>query len=191
MKESCPALDIREKDRQRNTDAMLECLQRVPHDQIKTVLDIRYGLGGWARPLLEIIPRAKVYGVEGDRKTFHAAWVERPRTRVIWAMFGPDMAWPKGWPRKFDLILADTNANTALKPKQITDVVSMVEAKWMIMTDVACSKLHLNYKSYGLGEDWDVLKYHRKAWPKLLPGWKLRKLSRLHHHAATSLWEKV
>ena len=92
------------------------------------------------------------------------------------------------WPLAFDLLCADFNFLTLLRPEALLRAIKMARPSSFIFTDVACSKLHLNYRRYGL-ERPDLNDYFA-AFGERLPGWKLVHVARKHHNAATTAWRR-
>ena len=177
MDKNTPVREIREKDLAANCLAFGECLKRVPANEIKTVLDIRYGRGGWARLVRNRIPNARITGYEQDRKT----------AKLAWADVNTDLLAEEYFPQRkvFDLLIADFNTLTQIKRQEIDDVIKVVRTKYLIFTDVCCSKLHLNYYSYGLSEP-SLIKYWRRF---NLDGYRFVCFARHHYAASTALYE--
>jgi trans-aconitate methyltransferase len=72
MNSSTPAILIRSKDLAKNVKAFAGCLELLPKTP-KTVLDIRYGLGGWAKELRRRYPKVAITGYEADPSTYNTA----------------------------------------------------------------------------------------------------------------------
>ncbi len=188
MNSETPAREIRPKDLAANVAAFEVCLDHLPQKGIGDVLDIRYGLGEWAKALSLVCPSATIHGFEMDRETFCAA--ARPaRSRLLHRPFDP-LRIPKSWPQRYDLLCADFNTLTLLKAEHLRQAVVATSPRFLIFTDVACSKLHLNFKSYGLKnvDNSGLDRYFSAFRMKVLPGWELKHVARLHYHAATTAW---
>lgn len=183
MNQDTPARTIRQKDLDANSSTFDKLLERIPKDQAKTVLDIRYGLGGWARKIMARFPKTHILRFEQDPDTFNKALDQAVvASSLINSRFDPSLV--KG--RKFDLVCADFNTLTVLKRELLDQVVSEVETRRIIFTDVACCKLHLNYRSYGLTSPdlsayWNAFK---------IPGFELSAFAKEHHAASSALYIK-
>lgn len=184
MNQDTPALTIRQKDLDANADAFALLLESIPLGALKEVLDIRYGLGGWCRKIQERYPRVSVVGYEQDTATFEKA-VDKSGSlagSLVNSRFDPSEV--KG--RKFDLVCADFNTLTVLKRELLDEVVTGVETDRIIFTDVACSKLHLNYRRYGLG-----VPSLEQYWTRFrIDGYRLVRFVKRHHAASSALYVK-
>jgi hypothetical protein len=180
MNQDTPAVDIREKDLAKNAEAFRECLAYVPPSEIERALDIRYGLGGWAKAVRERFPDAYITGYEQDPETAEIAW-RGSQVRIINESFHPARVHSQ-----FDLLCADFNTLTVLKRKPLDEAVEAAEPAYVVFTDVACCKLHLNFRSYGLVEP-DLDAYWR-AFP--LKGYRLLGYAKRHHAASTAVYKK-
>lgn len=78
---------------------MSQLLAKLQGKTIRTVLDVRYGLGGWARLVADVFPEASITGYEADSETYEAAW-KGNNTCVA------NERWPAR-PQLVDLLLAD------------------------------------------------------------------------------------
>jgi len=189
-----PAREIRQKDLDKNTAAFLECFQAIRRRKIEKVVDVRYGLGGWSTALLNEKPKAKVLGFEADFDTFVKA--ERPEgVKVFNTKFPPDETEYEARDsmrhfQKCDLLLADINALTLKTPKELLKAIDAVNPRAIIMTDIACAKMHINYPHYGLKEPNDLEGYFQKFNESVLPGWTHVHTARLHFFAASAAWIK-
>jgi len=179
MNHDTPAVDIKEKDLNQNTQALEELLSKISDESISSILDIRYGLGGWAEKALETFPGAKLIGYEQDANT--AARAVKPKGATVRVKrFEPT----KGM--KADILLADFNTTTCLKRETLDHALRYVDCDYLVFTDVCCSKLHLNYASYGLAEA-DLKKYWKRF---KVDGYKLIGFARVHHAASSALYIK-
>lgn len=176
-----PAIDIKSKDLGRNCTALSVLLEKIPTHP-KTVVDVRYGLGGWARVLLKRFPKSTIIGFEKHEPTYEAAWKD---SRVSLKL--GDLLSDSRPPTRCDLLLCDFNTSTVLKRKELDEVLSQVSCRYLVFTDVCCSKLHLNYRSYGLDSP-DLNRYWKKF---AVPGFRLMTFSKEHHAASTALYEKT
>lgn len=184
MNSDTPALEIRAKDRDKNSAAFRECILTLmtPH---RRILDIRYGLGGWARQWFKLFTSERYLGFEADHETWRLA--HKPGgVEVRNERFDPKTTAPIG---KIDLVLADFNNLTSLKAKPLLEVLEFAQPRAVIFTDVACSKLHLNFSSYGLKKP-DLNGYVRQFSKFVLPDWTCVHTSRHHHHAVTMLFRR-
>jgi len=179
MNSSTPAILIRSKDLAKNVKAFAGCLELLPKTP-KTVLDIRYGLGGWAKELRRRYPKVAITGYEADPSTYNTAFRDS-LTNVYCGMFDGSK---RGY--RVDLLVADFNTLTTLKRKELEEALAIVKCQWLIFTDVACSKLHLNYRSYGLEEP-DLNAY----WDEFdVEGYRLAGWAREHHAASTAIYQR-
>jgi hypothetical protein len=183
MDQLTPANQIRTKDLLSNLEAMVELLREIPPGEVKTVLDIRYGRGFWAQKVLERFPEAEYTGFESDDATITAAW-SSPRVQLFNCFWPPEEVPGDLYP---DLLLADFNVTTAKNRRMLDQVFDVVQPSRIIFTDVACVKLHLNYRSYRL--DRPEMEEYWKGFR--VPGYRLRRFSRKHHAASTALYEKT
>lgn len=180
MNPSTPAAQIAERDLSKNTAAVRELLALVEPPQ--TIVDCRYGLGGWARVVHELFEDADLLGFEADPETFERAYkhdLAEVRNRVTSAY---DQLW-----RPCDLLLADFNTVTQLKRRELDEELDRWQPTAIIFTDVACGKLHLNYRSYGLDQP-DLDAYWRR-WS--IPRYRFERFARHHHAASTGLFYRI
>lgn len=180
MKPTTPAITIREKDLAKNVEALGGCLDLV-RGRIKTVLDVRYGLGGWAKLIMERVKPISYVGTELDQVTYEAAW-RHPKVNLINSPL-PEKLWHKKW----SLVLADFNNLTSLHRGELDWLLPRVTADWLIFTDVACGKLHLNYGSYGLRKPMLAEYWGRFA----VEGYELVGYYRAHHFASSAVYQKA
>lgn len=178
MESSTPARMIRPKDLEANRTALEECLALIPEDGVKTVLDVRYGLGGWARTVRERFPRAKIVGFEIDAATVNNAWKDKGVNLSASAWTGVGVG--------SDLLLCDFNVGTIKSRETVDTLTKVVQPRWVIFTDVACVKIHLNYRNYGLispdmDEYWQTYK---------VDGYEQLKWFRKHHAACTAVYQR-
>lgn len=184
MKHDTPAIEIRAKDRERNTAAFLEAFSALRPRRFTSALDIRYGLGGWAEAIADRIPA--YVGFEADPAT--AAQAVKPKgVMLLTGRFPPSEAMAVQPP--FALLLADFNNLTLMKPFALLEAIQFAKPRAIVFTDVACSKLHLNFGSYGL-ESPDLASYVRAFRDRVLPDWTHVHTARHHHHAATLAFVK-
>lgn len=181
MNGKTPAREIAERDLAKNCEAFETCLSKMLEDGFspKIAVDIRYGLGGWAMQLAGAVAGVRIVGFEADRATFDAAarpaFLElrhEPYTGQLVDSCG--------------LLLADFNTLTLLKANELIEALAALAPEYVIFTDVACGKLHLNYRSYGLKLP-DLGDYYRE-FERRLAGYDLVTWDRKHHAASTSLW---
>jgi hypothetical protein len=181
MDHNTPAKDIKPKDLAANTKALAELLDFV-EGPIKQIVDIRYGLGGWAQEYTSQWPRARVVAYEQDEETAAKAWTNDQVNLEV----GPFK--PQEFPfYHVDLLLADFNTLTVLKDTLLVEALAVIEPKWVIFTDVCCSKLHLNYRSYGLKKSDGLDAY----WCKFaVEGYGLVRWRKFHHAASSALYQR-
>lgn len=182
MNQDTPAVAIKTKDLDANGLALKELLEAIPRrERIQRIVDIRYGLGGWARHAVESFPLANVLGFEQDAETASKAFLV-PSVRLLNERFN-DIQKLEG---KTDLLLADFNTLTVLKRELLDRALTAVNPAWIVFTDVCCSKLHLNYRSYGL-ENPDLAAY----WERFeVGGYRLVKWVKRHHAASSALYQR-
>lgn len=187
MNTNTPANTIRKKDLDLNTEALRECLVELKkaRKRVHTVLDIRYGLGGWAQVTFELLKPKCYVGFEADLKTYRESWKPKTAERfeLCQQFFEPTGLNP------FDMVLADFNNLTMMKPKDLLQVLAFARPRVVIFTDVACSKLHLNFESYGLNKP-DLNQYVRAFGKNVLAAWTHLHTARKHHHAATLMFTR-
>ena len=172
-----------------NVAAFELCLKKLPLRDIDTALDVRFGHGGWAKAFSMMCPDAELYGFEWDVETYSAAEVP-PRTKLVNRKFDT-VTFPREWPRHYDLLCANFNTLTMLKCDPLLRALDIARPRFLIFTDVACSKLHLSYKSYGLKSHCrrgDLEHYFDAFGSASLPGWERVGIARTHFHAATAAW---
>lgn len=180
MDSTTPAATIRTKDLVANAAAFKQLLTKVPLNSIKSVCDIRYGLGGWARCLEEALEGAnlpRMLGFELDKDTYDKAY--------MW----PGSIVRNSFPNigiQCDLLLADFNTCTQKKRRELDWVLDSCQANWLIFTDVACSKFHLNKTTYGLPPTATMADYWYHFHVK---GYKLVAWAKQHHAASTALFQ--
>lgn len=176
MNQDTPAIEIREKDLATNAAALRECLARIVVD-ISSVVDIRYGLGGWAQVVRGRWPLARIVGYEQHPATADRCWTDN-RVELRRERFMPENA------PGCELLLADFNTLTMLKRGLLDEALAACRPSYVVFTDVACCKLHLNYRSYGLKaanleQYWTAFR---------IDGYRRLRFSRLHHAASTAVY---
>lgn len=184
MNKDTPARLIRQKDLDANTMALATVCRTWISPPPKRVLDVRYGLGGWARQWhAQNFGRKMWYvGFEADSLTYKKAY--RPQgVKLVNEPFLPaEREEFQGWA---DLLLADFNTVTVKKRAEL-DAVLVLRPKAIIFTDVACVKLHLNYKTYGLTKP-ELADY----WSGFgINGYSFVAYARHHHPASTALYTR-
>jgi hypothetical protein len=180
MNSSTPAALINGRDLSKNTVAVRELLAYIEPPQ--TVVDCRYGLGGWARVVHNLFEDADLLGFEADPETFARAYkngLAEVRNQVT-AVY--DQLW-----RPCDLLLADFNTVTQLKRRELDEELERWQPSAIIFTDVACGKLHLNYGAYGLDAP-DLDAYWRR-WS--VERYRFERFARHHHAASTGLFTRI
>lgn len=177
MEDRTPAVSIRSKDLDLNAKALDDLLNHIEGD-IRTVLDVRYGLGGWAQRVTTRFPRCEIRGYEIDERTFAEAWTN-PKVRLSQYPF-------QGSNLRYDLVLADFNRLTLKRRNELDNLLSLVDSSWLVFTDVSCGKLHLNYSSYGLNRP-DLTEYYLQF---NVPEYDFVTYSRSHHFASSALFQR-
>jgi len=175
-----PARFIGLKGLAANRNAMRDCIEAIPVADVKTILDIRYGLGSWAEAALKRFPGATLIGYESDRLTAVAAWRGEATVLRVEPFMVPYNAPP------VDLLLADFNLTTVVARMLLDEAVEAVKPRYLVFTDVACVKLHMNYKVYGL-EKADLDDYWKGF---KIEGYDYVKHSRRQHAASTALYKR-
>lgn len=179
MNSLTPANTIKTKDLEANTEALNSLLTFLPQ-QIQTVLDIRYGLGGWFKAVRAKFPLAKIEGYELDLETFQQASKDK-KVKLH------NKAYPKKSRKQVvDLLLADFNTCTMLKRKELDEALESIDCRYLVFTDVCSSKLHLNYKSYGLKSP-SLDSYWKRF---KVSGYELIAWEKKHYAASTALYTK-
>lgn len=74
MNQDTPALSIKATDLEANGKALEELLRKIPENKVHSIIDVRYGMGGWARIARRRFPKANYLGYEQDRATAKVAW---------------------------------------------------------------------------------------------------------------------
>lgn len=180
MNSKTPAADIKEKDLAKNASAAAYLLTMVPTP--KTILDARYGLGGWAVEVAKLWPEVDLVGFEADLNTFNKATV--PDGFRLCGL-PTDRTKHDGAP---DLLLADFNTVTQKKRGELDEEIERWQRPaYVIFTDVACGKLHLNFRSYQL-ETPDLADYWN-SWD--IPGYQIVAWTQKHHAASTALFRRI
>jgi hypothetical protein len=173
-----PAIGIKSADLAANTEALKSLLKESPNDFAPNrILDIRYGLGGWARCALGVFPRARLIGYEADSETARRAW-KSERVQLRRKRFGGTDT------EGADLVLADFNVTTQLNRGQVDSLIEL-GARWIVFTDTACAYLHLNYERYGL--DRPNLDDYWRQWD--VGGYTLVAYAKKHRTASTGLFQ--
>ena len=124
-------------------------------------------------------PDARIIGYEIDAATIETAWTDS----------GVELRHERWTPRPTpptDLLLADFNMSTMLSKEPLEEALIAVRPRFVVFTDVAAAKIHLNYSRYGLvGPSMD------KYWSRFrLDGYELVTYRREHHSASTALWKR-
>lgn len=182
MDKFTPAVSIRAKDLLANSRAFGSLLDLIVKQDIKTVLDVRYGLGGWFEEIRIRWKTAKITGYELDEQTFK----ESKKDSRVKLKLGSFME-EKTSNLKVDLCVADFNNLTKLKRRELDELLSRVATRYLIFTDVACSKFHLNYRSYGL----DVPEFSDYWNSFKVKGYRLLDWKREHWAASTALYKST
>lgn len=183
MNQHTPANQIKTKDLLSNRQAMEDLLGEIPVKGVRSILDIRYGRGFWAQKVLERFPTASYTGYESDEETLSNAW-SSSQVQLYNSFWPPDEGSSgNDYP---DLVLADFNITTMKNREMLDQVFEVVQPEWIIFTDVACCKIHLNYRSYGLErpEMEDYWKGFNVPWYRLI------RFSRKHYAASTALYQR-
>lgn len=172
-----PAREIKTKDLEANAEALAFLLDLLKGKAIKSTIDVRYGLGGWAKEIRKKFPKCKIEGWERDKLTQENAWTDG----------GVDLKRGEiDVEAKADLVLADFNTVTKLNRGELDNLLKIVETRFLIFTDVCCSKLHLNFSSYGLKRP-DLGAY----WKSFeVEGYRFLGYAREHYAASTGLYIK-
>ena len=182
MRSDTPAIEIREKDLQKNSSALERLLELIPVGNVLNAIDLRYGLGGWAEKVTKRFPDVTYKGYEKDRQTFRRALLSKPNQVRL---FRRDSQLVSG---QTDLLLIDFNNLTVLKREPLDDILSKIKTQYLVFTDVASSKIHLNFRSYGLNPDFSMVDY----WEQFkISGFGLIGFVRDHHHASSALYKKT
>ena len=177
MDKYTPARDIKMKDLGKNSEAFRGLLDLIPVGSVRRVVDVRYGLGGWAREVHTRFPSAKIIGFERDEATAEQSW----KTKNV-GLHRTEF----NQPVKCDLLVADFNTVTQLKRSESDFVLGLVTCEWLVFTDVCCSKLHLNYHSYGISSS-DLEAYWKGYEVK---GFELVAYEKKHHAASSGLFKR-
>lgn len=184
MNGKTPAREIKPGDLAKNVEAFQTCLVSMLalNFQPRLAVDIRYGLGGWATKLVAAVPEVRVVGFEADRATYEAA-ARLPQVEIHNEEYRGQKVEGCG------LLLADFNTLTLLKARELDEALAALQPEFIILTDVACGKLHLNYRSYGLKRP-DLDDYYQEFGKRRLAGFTLVAWARKHHAASTSVWSR-
>jgi hypothetical protein len=177
MNNATPALEIREKDLRLNGESLQQLLKYIPIFSVKKIVDVRYGLGGWACICRDRFPKATIFGYEQDKETARQAWKDK---RV--KLYNKEFLASKTI--SCDLLLADFNLLTLLSCNPLESIMEVVNSHYLIFTDVASNKLHLNYLSYGLTKP--NLDLYWTKWN--IFGYKFVTYSSCHHAASSALF---
>ena len=178
MNSNTPALEISPKDLERNTEALKVLLAHIPPNAVSRILDVRFGLGGWVKEALRVFPNARVVGYEQDLETAKASWHDS-RINLKVRKF-------KGDKSKYQLVLADFNTVTQLRRVELDELLSCQNPPYILFTDVCCSKLHLNWKFYGLKQN-SLEDYWRSF---NVGGYKLVAYAKVHYAASSALFRQ-
>jgi hypothetical protein len=81
----------------------------------------------------------------------------------------------------------DFNLMSVIDPYELQSELFRWSPRAFIFTDVACGKLHLNWKCYGLQRA-DLGDYWSLAWQQILTGYSLVSWEKAHHTASSALW---
>ena len=186
MNDATPAASIPPKDLDKNTEALGQLLTTLSRSRIEEVLDIRYGLGGWAKESLRQLSSVTRYVAwEADKRTYDLAYDGDDKISLFNDRFTPEMIEAE---YTIDLLLADFNLVT-LRQKSLALEAAKLGPRYLVFTNVACGKLRLNFRSYGL-ESADLDQYW-KQWEHELPGYELLDYVRARHFASTGLFKKL
>lgn len=188
MNSDTPAALIKPKDLEANTRAFNKLLSKV--DDAKYIVDIRYGLGGWAKLALTKFPKARFVGLEQDLNTFVSSWcwnqTDYPHRYLYNFKWTKATKFPETINCKESLLLADFNTVTKLKRKELDEALESIQPKQLIFTDVSCSKLHLNYLSYGIPTP--SLELYWKSFT--IDNYSLVEFSKEHFAASSALYKR-
>lgn len=177
MNQDTPAIDIKDKDLIANVKALSGCLALIK-EPIRSVIDVRYGKGGWAKEVIQTLSVNSYVGYEQDRATADIAWKNKVVT-LRCRRFDPELD-----VGKCDLLLADFNTLTKMKRELLDELLEAISARYLVFTDVCCSKLHLNYRSYSLEEaSLDLYWRSFKVGGYRLLGWRKE-----HYAASTAIY---
>src|SRR6516164_8531831 len=130
MKPLTSALKIRSKDLSLNGEAAELCMREIGSRPINFIIDIRYGLGGWARIASDLFPDAALRGYEYNEATYKAAW-KPPGADIIQGR-SPSLSKRVMGPLYCDLLLADFNTVTMLKRKELDLALVNFRPRWLI-----------------------------------------------------------
>jgi trans-aconitate methyltransferase len=154
VRDATPAFEIRAADLDTNARMLSELLGDVRFliDPPDRVVELCGGVGTMTRVLSEAFPAADITTHDLDATCVKMIEdIGLPRVQVVHgSYFDADT-------RVDDLVVADFNMMTYLRfMDDKTEEAKLVRSflsnriKYLLMTDSATSKLHLNFKSYGL-----------------------------------------
>jgi hypothetical protein len=171
----------------RNAEAIEELLQHAypePPTELVRIRDIRFGMGRWAKTCLKFFDNVDFEGWEHDQECVDMTDPDvLERCKVHVSFFPPEELGPQP-----DILLGDFNNLTIKKAAPLVEAVELYRPRFLIFTDSAPSKLHLNLSTYGLARKSvaDYLRLYRAT----LPGYKLTHSIQPHHAVVISLWTK-
>lgn len=153
---------------------------------IRLVLDIRYGLGEYAKTVCRLYPRASYYGVECDRATYAQCWCP-PSGDVVCVRFDPHAEYLSRWSESWDLLLGDFSNVTVKNRTDAVEACASIGPRYFLFADVGCMRLHLHWKTYGLTAP-DLDEYWQR-WT--LPGYSLVGWQRAHPRCSLALYKRT
>lgn len=188
MNDKTPAHQIRVRDEENNTYTYIHLMSSLPAP--KVIVELFGGMGRITRQAQAIFPKAKIYSFDLDQVCCETIKKYCPSVEVLQQSsldqnpyIIPDCG-----------VLADFNLLTIKKAqetyREFFEYMFSKKPGWIVLTDSAHAKLHINYKSYGC---LPALSSYIELWKKYATdhGYKLKKFSECHYRSIVIVLERV
>jgi hypothetical protein len=188
MKDTPPVYKISVQDDYLNRMALVNVVEDAP--QPTRIVDMFGGLGKFCFELIRRFPGVPIVQYEiDDRCVEYLRVFDRPGVTVIQGdalkLFKPQLG---------DGVVADFNLLTLKRAqnefREFFFDCFKAQIKWLIVTDSAPSKLHLNYRNYGCkSPSIDEYIYEWSKWVKEW-GYRIARFTRAHFRSTLLLIER-
>lgn len=178
--EDTPARFIGVRALANHRKALVELLNLLPY-RPSSVLDIRYGTGGWAREIVRAFSPVSVVGYEKDAETVREAY-RHPSIRILTREWKPSPA-----KERVDLLLADFTSSSVLNRTALDEAIETVSPSLVIFSDGACGKMKMNYRTYGIAEP--SMELYWRQFP--IEGYRLLGWAQKHRTVSVGLFERL
>jgi trans-aconitate methyltransferase len=177
------AIDISPNGLRMHFQGFVKALAHIPDTfQPESVVDARYGLGRWAELVKARWPKCGYVGYERDERTVAAAVV--PEGVEVRQSLFPEP--PPDLP--CDLLMFDASAMTVNSREFFESALAGLAPTYAFSTDIAMSRIHLNYRGYGLATC-DMNEYWA-AYSQKVSGYSVVAWSYGTKKASVALWKR-